>query len=395
VPSPTLTRRGRVVVAVCVVGVGMALAASGRALEAVVLPSAVALAAGYLQLARIEEPAVRRTLPPEGFVGETGEVRLSFHSHGAGELSPTYVADVDDALDDGLAGPTEPVRTSVGDAPATYRVRYLRRGERNLGPVTVTASDVFGLFERAAVIESFDAILAYPACREIPPWFRRALYADDAVGASRRREEFDRLREYARGDPLRDVHWPATAKHGEIVVKAFAAETERGRVAIAGEAGGEGATAGETERGSDRDPADDLASAAASLALALLDDGVPVDLTLPNGEVPADPGARGRRAVLELAARTRPGTVGDDEADVRVVADERGARYRVGDRAVAFDEVAGATVSGAAGGETSGDEAATGLPDDAAGAAVTDDGGAGGTAPDGVPSADRSEVIGR
>lgn len=346
--SPTLTRRGRVVAAVCVVGVGMALAAGGRSLEAVVLPSAVALAAGYVQLARIDEPAVRRTLPSEGFVGEGGEVRLAFRGRGTnGAVSPTYVADVDDGLDDGLEGPPGPVRTSVGDAPATYRVRYRRRGERRFGPVTVTASDVFGLFERRTVVEEFDTALAYPACREIPPWLRRALYADDAVGASRRREEFDRLREYARGDPLRDVHWPATAKHDEIVVKAFAAETERGRVAIAGEAGGGRESAGGRKSAGDRAPADALASAAASLALALLDDGVPVDLTLPGGEVSADPGRRGRRAVLELAARTGPGSGGVEEADVRVVADESGARYRVDDRAVAFDDVAGGTVGGA------------------------------------------------
>lgn len=378
--SPTLTRRGRVVAAVCVVGVGMALAAGGRSLEAVVLPSAVALAAGYVQLARIEEPAVRRELPPDGFVGETGEVRLAFRGRGpSGEVSPAYVAGVDDALDDGLEGPEGTIRASVGDAPATYRVRYLRRGERRFGPVAVTASDVLGLFERRAVIEADDAALAYPACREIPTWFRRALYADDAVGASRRREEFDRLREYARGDPLRDVHWPATAKHDELVVKAFAAETERGRVSIAGETAGGSGRPSRVESAADRGPDDDLASAAASLALALLDDGVPVDLTLPGGEVSADPGARGRRAVLELAARTRAGTVGVEDADVRIVADERGARYRVGDRAVPFDEVAGATVRGAAGGVTDAGEGT------AAGAAAVD----GGTSPD------RSEVIDR
>ena len=354
--SPTLTRRGRVVAAVCVVGVGMALAAGGRSLEAVVLPSAVALAAGYVQLARIDEPAVGRTPPPEGFVGERGEVRLAFRGReAAGAVSPTYVADIDDALDDGLEGPADPVRTSVGDAPATYRVRYRRRGERRFGPVTVTASDVFGLFERRTVVEEFDAVLAYPACREIPTRFRRSLYAADAVGASRRREEFDRLREYARGDPLRDVHWAATAKHDGIVVKAFAAETERGRVAIAGEADGRRESAADREgtadqeSAADRAPADALASAAASLALALLGDGVPVDLTLPGGEVSADPGRRGRRAVLELAARTGPGSVGVEEADVRVVADEGGARYRVDDRSVAFDDVAGGTIAGAAG----------------------------------------------
>ncbi|MFO8114708.1 MAG: DUF58 domain-containing protein [Halorubrum sp.] len=392
-PSPTLTRRGRVVAAVCVVGVAMAFAAGGRSLETVVLPGVVALAAGYLQLARIDEPAVRRALPGERFVGESGEVRLAFRGRNGGEVSPAYVADVDDGLDDGLEGPTEPVRTSVGDAPATYRVRFLRRGERRFGPVAVTASDVFGLFERRAVVEEYDAVLAYPSCLAIPAWFRRALYAEDAVGTSRQREEFDRLREYARGDPLRDVHWPATAKHDEIVVKAFAAETERGRVAIAGEAEGDGRDAtGDPRDPSDQTPADALASAAASLALALLDDGVPVDLTLPEGEVSADPGARGRRAVLELAARTGPGSVGAEDADVRVVADERGARYRVGDRAVAFDEVAEGTI-----GETGARGATTAREagESSDGTAETDRAGAATRTAEGGATADRGGVIGR
>ncbi|WP_256408091.1 DUF58 domain-containing protein [Halorubrum rutilum] len=394
--SPTLTRRGRVVLAVCVGGVAMAFAAGGRSLEAVVLPGAVALAAGYVQLARIDEPAVDRTLPPEGFVGEGGEVRLAFEGRDAGGLSPTYVADVDDALDDGLAGPDEPVRTSVGDAPATYRVDYLRRGERRFGPVTVTASDVFGLFEREAVVEAFDETLTYPACREIPARLRRSLYADDAVGASRRREEFDRLREYTRGDPLRDVHWAATAKHDELVVKAFAARTERGRVAIAGETAGdrEGAAGRDSTGGrggaADRDPADALASAAASLALALLDDGVPVDLTLPGGEVSADPGARGRRAVLELAARTGPGAVGVEEADARVVAGERGARYRIGDRTLAFGEVAGAPVRAAVGGGRG-----AGVDGTATEGESPEEGRGGATARGGVAAAARGEAAGR
>jgi uncharacterized protein (DUF58 family) len=378
----------------------MALAAGGRSIEAVVLPSAVALAAGYVQLVRIDEPAVERRLPPEGFVGEGGEVELAFRGRGADDaVSPAYVADVDDALDDGLAGPAEPVRTTVGDAPATYRVRYRRRGERRFGPVTVTASDVFGLFEREAVVDAVDTTLAYPACREIRTGFRRSLYADDAVGASRRREEFDRLREYTRGDPVRDVHWGATAKHDEIVVKAFAAETKRGRVAIAGEvAAGRRAGDDRGPEGDDREPVDALASAAASLALGLLDDGASVDLTLPGGEVSADPGPRGRRAVLELAARTPPGTVEDEAADVRVVADEAGARYRVGDRSVAFDEVAGATVGEGTVGGADGDAIGAGgaAPEDvAAGDVAARDVGAGDVAAEGAESANRNEVVGR
>jgi len=325
-PKATLTRRGRVAGAACAIGGLLALAAGGRALDAVVLPGIVALAAGYVQLARVEDPEVRRVPPADGFVGERAEVRLELRPATAG-ASGTFLAAIDDDTDDGLEGPEAPIRASIGGGPVTYRVRYLRRGERRLGPTRVTATDVFGLFDREVVVDDTDAVIAYPTCHPIPARFRRALYADDAVGVSRQREEFDRLREYARGDALRDVHWPTTAKRDEIVVKEFAAETRRGRVSIAG------GTAGE------REGADALASAAASLALALLDDGVPVDLTLPAGSVSVLPGPQGRRAALELAAVTGPGAVAVDDADVEVIADADGARYRTGGRTVAVDDL--------------------------------------------------------
>lgn len=383
----TVTRRGRVAVGVCVLGVVMALAAGGRSLNAVILPGVVALVAGYYQVARLDDPGVQRRRPPDGVVGETHEVRLSFHGDGPGDpVSPSYPAAVTDRVDDGLEGPEAPVRTSIGTEPASYRVRYLRRGERRLGPVGVTATDVFGLFERRTVVDEVDTVIAYPKWYPLPAAFRRRLYAAEAVGRSRQREEFDRLREYARGDPLRDVHWPTTAKHDEIVVKEFAAETERRRVSIAGG----------TVR--DRTGDDALASATASLALGLLNDGVPVDVTLPAGEVSVEPGPHGRRAVLELAALTGPGSVDVDETDVHVVADSRGARYRIADRTVAFDDLRkAATPTGSGERSTAARRAddgsgGDGSDDDRAG---TDQGGTGRGEPDRAETDRRAEVSGR
>ncbi|EMA67755.1 hypothetical protein C461_08509 [Halorubrum aidingense JCM 13560] len=349
----TLTRRGRIAGGVCAVAIVMALAVGTRSLNAVVLPGVVALAAGYYQVARLSDPSVRRTGPADGAVGETREVGLRLYGDTLGEpVSPAFPALVSDRLDDGFAGATgttgttgetEPIATTAGaSGGVSYAVRYRRRGERRLGPVTVTATDVFGLFERRAVIDEVDTALAYPACRPIPAEFRRRLSAPDALGVGRQREEFDRLREYARGDALRDVHWPSTAKRDEIVVKEFAAETDRGRVSIAGETVGDRA-------GDDGFAGDDrLATATASLAVALLDDGVPVDVALPAGTVAADPGQRGRRTVLELAARTGPGRVAVEDADVRVVADADGARYELGDRTVDFEALTGTPAHGPA-----------------------------------------------
>jgi uncharacterized protein (DUF58 family) len=340
----SLTRRGRVVLAVCLAGAAMAVAVGGRSLNAVVLPGVVALAAGYVQVSRLETPGARRSGLVDGFVGEEREVRVDFDGGAPGTpVDRPFVADVRDRLGDGLAAEYASdgaVRTAVGGEPATYRLRLLERGERRLGPIEASATDVFGLFERRLVVDEHDRIVVYPAVRAIPAWFRRGLYADETLGSSRQREEFDRLREYARGDSLRDVHWPATAKHDEIVVKEFAAETDHRRVSIAGE----------TRYSADAAAADVLATAIASLALSLLDDGVPVDVRLPAGEVAAEPGPRGRRELLELAARTGPGSIDDGrETDVRIVAEREDARIRTEDRTVRFSEMEAAATSGSSG----------------------------------------------
>lgn len=352
--TPELTRRGRVAGVVGLVAAASALAAAGRALDAIVIPVAIALAAGYVQVSRVDVPAVRHVTPPDGFVGETREVRLEFGPETAkdGDADgPSFLADVRVRVDEGLDGPTAPIRASVGTGPVSYAVTYRERGERTLGPVELTVTDVFGLFERELVVDETDAVTVYPRRDPVPTRFRRELYAADAVDVSRQREEFDRLREYTRGDAVRDVHWATTAKRDEIVVKEFAAETARNRVTIAGGtevgSGGERSGFGAAGRGGDSGPersasaaaADELARATVSLALAMLDDGVPVDVRLPGGRVSAAPGGRGRREVLELAARTGPGAVTDDEADVTVVADADGARFRTGDRSESFADL--------------------------------------------------------
>ncbi|RAW44320.1 DUF58 domain-containing protein [Halorubrum sp. 48-1-W] len=330
----SLTRRGRVVLGVCLVGAVMTVAVGGRSLNAVVLPGVVALAAGYLQVSRLEPPNARRSGITGGHVGEARAVRIDFHGDAPGSpVERRFVADVRDRLDYGLEAEYDArggTRTAVGDEAATYRLRYVERGERRLGPVEVTATDVLGLFRRRLTVDVRDRVVAYPRLYAIPAWFRRGLYADEALGASRQREEFDRLREYARGDSLRDVHWPATAKHDELVVKEFAAETDRRRVSVAGG----------TRYSADDDAADVLASAVASLGCSLLDDGIPVDVRLPAGEVAAEPGPRGRRALLELAARTGPGPIEDpDDADVSVVAERNDARIDAEGRTVRLSEL--------------------------------------------------------
>lgn len=327
--SIALTRRGRVAGVVGLAAAVSAVVAGGRALGAVTVPVAVALVAGYLQASRAEVPRTRRVTPADGFVGETAEVRIEFGDGDDVDANQSFPATVRDRLGDGLAGPPDPVRAAVGTEPVSYLVEYRGRGDRTFGPIEVTATDVFGLFERTIVVDETDSVTVYPPRDPVPARFRRELCGADAAGASQQREAFDRLREYTRGDALRDVHWATTATRDEVVVKEFAADTALDRVSIVGRTDADGSA----------EQADALARATVGLALGLLDDGVPVEVRLPVGSAAAAPGGRGRRAVLELAARTGPGTVDGREADATVVAGSDAVRVRTGGRTVRFDDL--------------------------------------------------------
>ena len=351
----SLTRRGRLVTGICLVASVAAVTAGGRSLNAVVVPGLVALAAGFVQLRGIDAPGIRRTGLTNGFVGEERTVATEFTGDPPGtDVGRPFLASVRDRLTDGLVAlnggdgdlrdgdavdadaDTEVIgeaiaRTTVGESPARYRIRYDERGVHRVGPAQITATDVFGLYCRRFLLTGRDTVTVYPSVRTIPGWFRRRLSGGEGLDASRQREAFDRLREYARGDALRDVHWPTTAKRNELVVKAFAAETDRRRVSIAGE----------TRLAADDDAADALASAIASLGVALLDDGVGVDVRLPHDDVTADPGPRGKRVLLEAAARVDPGSLERRPApDVRLVAADGDVEIQTPAHTLAFSALA-------------------------------------------------------
>jgi uncharacterized protein (DUF58 family) len=361
----TLTRRGRAVVGVCLACVLLGWMAGARSLNAVLLPGLIGLAAGYLQVARLDPPAVRRELPPDDFAGSTHDVTLRFRGRdGASAPARPFLASVWDGTSDGLAGPAGLARTTVGEAPVTYEVRYERRGRWNLGPVTLAATDVFGLVERSLVCPDRDTVTVYPERHPVPSWFRRELYHDEALGPSRQRGEFDRLREYERGDPLRDIHWRTTAKRDELIVKEFAAESEQRRVRIAAGADGGGGDA--------------MASATASVALALLGDGVPVAVAVPGDSVDARPTGEDRRRLLELLATAGTGPVPDGDADVTVSATPRRTTVTLGEEAFRFERLREAAVSEAEPAEAGagiGDREAADRDGNRADAAVRADGG--------------------
>jgi uncharacterized protein (DUF58 family) len=143
------------------------------------------------------------------------------------------------------------------------------------------------------------------------------------------RREFDALREYAPGDPLRDVHWKTTAKQPtDIFVTEFTDRQFDEEIVIA--ASGEEANA------------DAMAAAAASIAVMALDQGLAVGLHVPFAQRRPDQGQTHRERLLETLARTTaegvpPGT--HDSADISVKATDSGVEVRFGDVTRELDEM--------------------------------------------------------
>ena len=106
-----------------------------------------------------------------------------------------------------------------------YETPAHRRGLYELGPVTVTATDPFGFFRLSRTFGDRIEVLVYPNAPELP-----SLHVPPASlpgdGRFRRRTHnvtpnVSGLRSYEPGDSFSRVHWPATARTGNLMVKLF------------------------------------------------------------------------------------------------------------------------------------------------------------------------------
>ncbi|MFH5797501.1 DUF58 domain-containing protein [Haladaptatus sp. CMAA 1911] len=296
-----LTRRGATFVAVGVAGFLLAWTFGARSLNAVVGPILVALVVGYVQLKRTTHPGLDVSAPSVGSREEEATVALDFTA------PDPFAGTVELELGDGLEYDGGPKETSIGETAVEFDVRLAERGEQSIGPVRVVAKDVFGLFERTFTHQIRETILVFPRIEPVSGDTTVKALEDSHVSAARR--EFEQLREYRTGDPLRDVHWKSSAKRptGEMLVRQFEAQEESKRIEIAADA--------------DAGRVDSVADAAASIASALLDGGVSVGVTTPEGRVAPSGVPEQQTKILTLLARMESGRVHERErarADVLV-----------------------------------------------------------------------------
>ena len=107
----------------------------------------------------------------------------------------------------------------------SYSTPTRRRGLYELGPVTVTAADPFGFFRLTREFGGTSTVLVYPNAPELPNFYIPPANLP-GEGRFRRRTHnitpnFAGVRAYAPGDSYNRIHWPATARTGELMVKLF------------------------------------------------------------------------------------------------------------------------------------------------------------------------------
>lgn len=114
-------------------------------------------------------------------------------------------------------------RATDRKAKLSYTLQPPRRGVFDVGPLQVAYSDPFGLAVGFMSIGGTSELIVTPYVTELP---LNGLWLEAPDGSARLVQatgvgNADDLmtREYRRGDALRRVHWRASARHGELMVR--------------------------------------------------------------------------------------------------------------------------------------------------------------------------------
>lgn len=205
------------------------------------------------------------TLPQNRvMVGEELKVDVTFENPGA---APALAAKAELPVGEAIKQLRVPWLAPAASATLPLSIPVEKRGVIQVGPVGFVRSDPIGLFRRETTWQEARSVIVHPRWVFLPP-YSEGLVRDLEGGASRKITDSDlsfyAVREYQPGDALRHVHWKATAKTGQLLVRQYE-ESQTARVAVLFDANPAGyGNAAEFELG---------VSAAASVAVRTVREG--------------------------------------------------------------------------------------------------------------------------
>ena len=221
----TLTTRGA-----AFAGCGLVLVAAGILLGqhdvtriGVLLLALVVIAMLVVRRHGLEVEVSRTVSPARVAIEERSVVTVRIRNVEA-SASPVLMAE--ESLDYALGDRPRfvlPALRPGGVHEVQYTVRSHTRGVHRLGPLRVRVRDPFGIGLRAASVAGDAEVVVLP--RVVPLSSGRSL--GSGIGSegsvphmvALHGEDDQTVREYRDGDDLRRIHWPATARTGDLMVR--------------------------------------------------------------------------------------------------------------------------------------------------------------------------------
>ncbi|UCC85596.1 MAG: DUF58 domain-containing protein [Anaerolineales bacterium] len=106
-----------------------------------------------------------------------------------------------------------------------FTIQCAQRGYHTYGPATINTGDGFGLFSRKALTSQRDCVIVYPRLYSMAELRLPAKNPFGERGSPLRLFEDPLrtvgIREWQSGDSLRRVHWKATARHQQMLSRAY------------------------------------------------------------------------------------------------------------------------------------------------------------------------------
>jgi uncharacterized protein (DUF58 family) len=184
------------------------------------------LAARWWSRRNLQHIRITRQYVNRAFPGDDVPVRVEVRNTGA--LPVTWLM-VKESVPVDLSAPLRHARVFSlgprGSDELTYTLHCHKRGVYALGPLTVRTGDLFGVTKALSAETPRQPMIVYP---RILPLSRLGLPTRSPLASLRARlplfEDPARVtgvRDYAPGDSLRRIHWPATASTGRLLVKTY------------------------------------------------------------------------------------------------------------------------------------------------------------------------------
>ena len=189
-----------------------------------ILAVALPMVAMLLTMGRRSNLSASHRASPERLrPGTSGSVRLLLTNRGALRTRPLEVTEAATAdLSAGvrcLLPPLKPGATAV----VGYPLRAQRRGRFLVGPPAIRVTDPFGLWEDNRVIPARTEVMVVPlvvGLAGMPSAVgARSAASGSATAGTTGGDPDISIRRYNPGDDIRTIHWRASARHDELMVR--------------------------------------------------------------------------------------------------------------------------------------------------------------------------------